>query len=124
VPVGSIVKTLIFIVKSEDKNTPIVTLVAGDKKCNIGLIPGILNLKGVTVRPDAKTVKNITGYSIGGVSPLGLPDKLNIVIDTSLKRFDKVWSAAGHTHCVFGASYSELVNMTGAEESDQIAINL
>ena len=120
VPVGAIVKTLIFIIKSDKIETPVVTLVAGDKKCKTEILPEILNIEGYVSRPDAKLVKNITGYSIGGVSPLGLSAKLDIIIDISLKRFDKIWSAAGHTHCVFGSTYNQLLLMTNGIESDKI----
>ena len=50
-----------------------------------------------------------------------MPDGISIIMDTSLKRFDKIWSAAGHTHCVFPATFDELKDMTGAEESDLIS---
>ena len=123
VPVGAIVKTLVFIIKSDKKEIPVVALISGDKQCDAELLPTILNIEGSVVRPDAKTVKNITGYSIGGVSPLGLSQKLDLIIDTSLKKFDEIWSAAGHTHCVFGSTYSQLIIMTNAKESDQITSN-
>ena len=82
----------------------------------------MLNIEGKVRRPDADIVKDITGYSIGGVSPIGLPDGISIIMDASLKRFDKIWSAAGHTHCVFPATFDVLKDMTGAEESDLISI--
>ena len=79
-----------------------------------------MNIKGTVIRPDANKVKKITGYSIGGVSPVGLPKELDLIIDSSLKRFNKVWSAAGHTHCVFASSFLQLKRMTNAIESDEI----
>ena len=120
-PVGAIVKTLIFLIDDHAKNYPVVALVSGDKLCNTRAIPKVLNIEGKVRRPDADIVKDITGYSIGGVSPIGLPDGISIIMDTSLKRFDKIWSAAGHTHCVFPATFYELKDMTGAEESDLIS---
>ncbi len=119
-PVGAIVKTLVFVICNESEEIPVVTLVAGDKKCKTNRLPKILNIKGTVIRPDANKAKEITGYSIGGVSPVGLPKELDLIIDTSLKRFNKVWSAAGHTHCVFAASFSQLRKMTNAIESDEI----
>ncbi len=74
------------------------------------------------IRPDANKVKNITGYSIGGVSPIGLPLNINVIIDTSLKRFDILWSAAGHPHCVFSSTFDELKHFTKATESDEISL--
>jgi prolyl-tRNA editing enzyme YbaK/EbsC (Cys-tRNA(Pro) deacylase) len=98
-----------------------VALVSGDKLCNTRVIPKVLNIEGKVRRPDANIVKDITGYSIGGVSPIGLPEGISIIMDTSLKRFDKIWSAAGHTHCVFPATFEELKYMTGAEVSELIS---
>jgi prolyl-tRNA editing enzyme YbaK/EbsC (Cys-tRNA(Pro) deacylase) len=121
VPVGAIVKTLIFIIDSHTENYPVVALVSGDKLCNTSVIPKVLGIEGKVRRPDANIVKDITGYSIGGVSPIGLPDGISIIMDTSLKRFDKIWSAAGHPHCVFPATFEELKDMTGAEVSDLIS---
>ena len=120
VPVGAIVKTLVFVINSKTKEVPVVTLVAGDKKCNTEMLPNILDIEGIVVRPDARRVKEITGYSIGGVSPLGLPKELDLIIDTSLKRFQKLWSAAGHPHCVFAATFAQLSQITGAIESDDV----
>ena len=121
VPVGAIVKTLIFIIDDNGENYPVVALVSGDKLCNTRAIPKVLNIEGKVRRPDADIVKDVTGYSIGGVSPIGLPDGISIIMDASLKRFDKIWSAAGHTHCVFPSTFDELKDMTGAEESDLIS---
>ena len=70
---------------------------------------------------NADKVKLITGFSIGGVSPVGLPSELDLIIDTSLKRFETIWSAAGHTHCVFSATYENLNKIIKAVESDEIA---
>ena len=120
VPVGAIVKTLVFVINHKTKEVPIVTLVAGDKKCNTDMLPKILEIKGTVIRPDANEVKEITGYSIGGVSPVGLPKELDLIIDTSLKRFGKIWSAAGHSHCVFAATFAQLSKITNAIESDEV----
>ena len=120
VPVGAIVKSLIFLIHSERQEIPVVTLISGDKKCLTDMIPKVLSVEGKVRRPDAKQVKEITGYSIGGVSPIGLPANTEMIIDSSLRRFDRIWSAAGHTHCVFSASFIQLKEMTGALESDEI----
>tara|TARA_B100001029_G_C14733781_1_gene271776 strand:+ start:112 stop:561 length:450 start_codon:yes stop_codon:yes gene_type:complete len=120
VPVGAIVKTLVFIISDNNHNTPVIALVAGDKQCRTDMLPRVLGCCGEVIRPRADIVKEITGYSIGGVSPLGLPEKLDVILDASLKRFETIWSAAGHTHCVFPATFVQLANMTKSIESDQI----
>ena len=120
VPVGAIVKSLIFMIHNERQEIPVITLISGDKKCFTDMIPKVLNVEGSVRRPDAKQVKEITGYSIGGVSPIGLPANIEMIIDSSLRRFDRIWSAAGHTHCVFATTFIQLKEMTGALESDEV----
>ena len=120
VPVGAIVKTLVFTINSQTKEVPVVTLVAGDRQCDTDMLLKILDVRGTVMKPDANKVKQITGYSIGGVSPIGLPKALDLIIDTSLKRFEKIWSAAGHPHCVFASTFAQLSKMTNAIESDEI----
>ena len=120
VEVGAIVKTLVFVIRRQTHEIPVIALVAGDKRCNTDAFIKLLNIEGKIVKPDADRVKEITGFSIGGVSPIGLPNELHLIIDSSLKRFETIWSAAGHTHCVFAATYKQLKEMTNATESDEI----
>ena len=120
VEVGAIVKTLVFVIRRQTHEIPVIALVAGDKRCNTDAFIKLLDIEGKIVKPDADRVKEITGYSIGAVSPIGLPNELHLIIDSSLKRFETIWSAAGHTHCVFAATYKQLKEMTNATESDEI----
>jgi prolyl-tRNA editing enzyme YbaK/EbsC (Cys-tRNA(Pro) deacylase) len=67
-------------------------------------------------RADANYVKDVSGYSVGGVSPLGWISKPEVIlIDEALKDYDIVWAAAGHPHAVFPTTYSELIQCTGAQ---------
>jgi hypothetical protein len=65
-------------------------------------------------RVDADFVKEISGYSIGGVAPLGWIFPATILIDETLNDYDVVWAAAGHPHAVFPTSYAELIKASGA----------
>ena len=105
--VGAIVKSLLF--KAE--NTFILCLIAGDKKGSLNKIKKILNIKDVSMAT-AEDVKVITGYTIGGVSPVGHLNKINILIDNSLKRFTSLFAAAGHPNCVFKVDFVDLKKMT------------
>ena len=105
--VGAIVKSLLF--KAE--NTFILCLVAGDKKGSLNKIKKILNIKDVSMA-SADEVKDVTGFTIGGVSPIGHLKKINIYIDNSLERFDNLYAAAGHPNCVFKINYSNLQKIT------------
>ena len=62
----------------------------------------------------ADEVKNITGFTIGGVSPVGHLNNVDIFIDNSLKRFESLYAAAGHPNCVFKMNYINLQKITKA----------
>jgi prolyl-tRNA editing enzyme YbaK/EbsC (Cys-tRNA(Pro) deacylase) len=96
-------------------------LVAGDPRCLEGNLPAALNMQGKVTRPQASEVKGITGFTIGGVAPVGLTHPLPMVIDRSLKRFETVYAAAGHPHCVFATTPAALARITGGIVSASIA---
>ena len=105
--IGAIVKSLVF---KTEKNF-ILCLVAGDKKASIKKIKSFLNLKDVSMA-SADDVKVVTGYTIGGVSPVGHLSKIDIFIDNSLQRFSSLFAAAGHPNCVFKLNFNELKKIT------------
>jgi len=105
--IGAIVKSLLF---KTDK-TFILCLIAGDKRASLNKIKKRLNIKDVSMA-SANDVKNITGYSIGGVSPIGHLKKIHIFIDNSLIRFSTLYAAAGHPNCVFKITYTNLQKIT------------
>ena len=111
--VGAIVKSLLF--KAND--TFLICLVAGDKRCSLNKLKKILNKKDVCMA-NAEEVKENTGFSIGGVSPVGYIKKLDILIDKSLNRFAIVFAAAGHPNCVFKINYYELIKITNGSEKE------
>ena len=105
--VGAIVKSLLF----RTENTFTLCLVAGDRKASLNKIKKILNIKDASMA-SADEVKNITGYTIGGVSPVGHLNKINIFIDNSLQRFTSLFAAAGHPNCVFKINFIDLKKIT------------
>ena len=105
--IGAIVKSLLF--KTENSFT--LCLVAGDKRASLNKIKKILNIKDVSMA-SADDVKNITGYTIGGVSPIGHLNKVDVFIDNSLKRFTSLFAAAGHPNCVFKINFTDLQKIT------------
>ena len=121
VEVGAIVKTLIFKLKSEVSDTPVAALISGDRKCSTNILGRLAGIEGKCTRPNADEVKSITGYSIGGVSPVGLPPTLIVLMDEMLNRYETVWAAAGHPHCVFPISFFELQRLANATISDQVS---
>ena len=105
--VGAIVKSLLF----RTENFFILCLIAGDKKASLNKIKKIFNIKDASMA-SADEVKNITGYTIGGVSPIGHLNKLEIFIDHSLERFNELFAAAGHPNCVFKINFLNLQKIT------------
>jgi prolyl-tRNA editing enzyme YbaK/EbsC (Cys-tRNA(Pro) deacylase) len=97
VEVGQIVKSLVFL-RGDDA---VLVLCAGDRRVDaerLGLSPA-----------PAERVRAVTGFSIGGVPPLGHDVDLDTTIDESLRRFEVVWAAAGTPHDVFGVHTDELI---------------
>lgn len=110
---GAIVKTLVFATQGEEGLTPIICLVAGDRRCAKAAVKAALQLERKVSTPGADFVKQATGYTIGGVSPAGLPKGVPVLIDPSLARFETLWAAAGHPYCVFQTSFQELQAICG-----------
>ena len=107
--VGAIVKSLLF----KTQNSFILCLVAGDRRASLTMIKKILNIKDVSMA-SADEVKKITGYTIGGVSPVGHENKIDILMDNSLERFNSLYAAAGHPNCVFKTNFKDLQKITNS----------
>ena len=116
-PLGSIVKSLVFTVGG----APVMALVAGDCRCDTGALGQALGRVGKVRRADADAVRDATGFSIGGVAPLAHETPLPVAIDASLGRFETVYAAAGHPHCVFATTMDELQRLTGGTVTPEIA---
>jgi len=114
---GQIVKSLVFAIDG----VPVMALVAGDRRCRQNELASALGLDGKVGRADADVVKAVTGFSIGGVPPLAHTSPLPLAIDGSLWRFETVYAAAGHPHCVFPECPDALARMTGGVVTDAIA---
>ncbi len=119
-PLGAIVKSLVFSVDDQ----PVMALISGDRCCVSKILPQLTGLEGRVSRADADAVRAATGYAIGGVPPLGHPSPLPTVIDGALQRFDAIYAAAGHSHCVFGTTLDELVRLSGGAVNDDVGQDL
>ena len=111
--VGSIIKSLFL----RTKNSFLLCLIAGDKRCSLNKIKKILGEKDVSMG-NADQVKEITGFTIGGVSPIGHLNPLKVYIDQSLSRFTNIFGAAGHPNCVFKINFKDLQKITNVEVMD------
>ena len=112
IEVGQIASSLIFKLPN---GSPLLIITSGRHRVDTQLVA--LNL-GVDAlgRVDADFVKDVSGYSIGGVSPLGWISKPEIIlIDEALNDYEVVWAAAGHPHAVYPTTYDELIQCSGAQ---------
>jgi prolyl-tRNA editing enzyme YbaK/EbsC (Cys-tRNA(Pro) deacylase) len=108
-PVAAIVKSLVFTLDGE----PVLVLVSGANRVDTDALGA--RLGGVLGKADARTVKQVTGYSIGGVPPLAHSQALRTVIDEHLLALDVVWAAAGSATAVFSLAPDDLVRLSGGE---------
>tara|TARA_B100000427_G_C15310035_1_gene507886 strand:- start:259 stop:741 length:483 start_codon:yes stop_codon:yes gene_type:complete len=105
--VGAIVKSLLL----RTKSSFLLCLVAGDKKCSLNKLKKILKEKDVSMA-NADEVKEVTGFTIGGVSPVGHLKDIKIYVDSSLSRFNNIYAAAGHPHCIFKINFEKIQKIT------------
>ena len=113
--VGAIVKSLLFKTGSDF----ILCLVAGDKRCSLNKLKKITNIKDISMA-SPEEVKAQTGYTIGGVSPVGHINKIEILIDNSLERFIYLYAAAGHPNCIFKINFKNLQKITNGKVKEII----
>ncbi len=92
-----IVKSLVF--KNMETEEPILVLASGTNRVNEEAISAFAG--GPVGRPDAKFVKNVTGFSIGGIPPMGHKQQLTVFVDEDLLTYDEIWAAAGTPNAVF-----------------------
>jgi prolyl-tRNA editing enzyme YbaK/EbsC (Cys-tRNA(Pro) deacylase) len=112
IEVGQIASSLIFTLPS---GNPLLIITSGRHRVDTALVAQGLGIPELG-RADANFVKEVSGYSVGGVSPLGWISKPEIIlIDEALSDYDVVWAAAGHPHAVYPTTYDELIQCTGAQ---------
>lgn len=110
VEVGQIAKSLLF--KSKDNYFMLVA--AGDRRVDGKRIKELAGARVRMATPD-ETLE-ITGYPVGGVCPFALNTPLPIYVDESLKRFDRIFPAAGNANSAIPTSYERLIAVTRAVE--------
>jgi len=108
--VGAIVKSLLF----RTGDDFILCLVAGDKRCSLNKLRKLKDKKDILMA-SPEEVKTQTGYTIGGVSPIGHINNIEIIIDKSLKRFNQLFAAAGHPNCVFKINFINIQKITNGK---------
>ena len=107
------VKSLVFKTGTEF----LVCLISGDKRCSLNKLKKVISKKDVSMA-SADDVKAQTGFTIGGVSPVGHINDLDIIIDKTLERFQIVYAAAGHPNSIFKIDISKLKDLTKGRVED------
>ena len=111
IEVGQVASSIVFKLPS---GNPLLVITSGRHRVDTELVAKNLGVEKLH-RADADFVKNASGFSIGGVSPVGWVNKPEIIlIDQALNDYDVAWAAAGHPHSVYPTSFEELVRVTGA----------
>ena len=110
---GAIVKSLVFKTETEF----LVCLISGDKRCSLNKLKKVISKKDVSMA-SADEVKAQTGFTIGGVSPVGHINNLDIIIDKTLERFQIVYAAAGHPNSIFKIDILKLKDLTKGRVED------
>ena len=115
IEVGQIASSLVF--KLPD-GSPLLVITSGRHRVDTDLVARHLEVSALA-RADADWVKSVSGFSVGGVAPIGwesedLSVRTKVVIDQALAEYEVMWAAAGHPHAVFPTSFDELHRITGA----------
>jgi prolyl-tRNA editing enzyme YbaK/EbsC (Cys-tRNA(Pro) deacylase) len=105
-PVEAIVKSLLFVAGDR----AVLVLASGPNRVDTTLVEQVIG--GPVTMADAKTVKLATGYSIGGVPPIGHPNPLRTIVDETLLDLPEVWAAAGSANSVFAIAPDRLVQLS------------
>ena len=112
IEVGQIASSIIFKLPNE---SPLLVITSGRHRVDTELVAKELSVDNLA-RVDADYVKELSGFSIGGVAPLGWINPPAItLIDLALNDYEVIWAAAGHPHAVFPTNYAELITCTGAK---------
>jgi prolyl-tRNA editing enzyme YbaK/EbsC (Cys-tRNA(Pro) deacylase) len=112
IQVGQVASSIVFKLPS---GNPLLVITSGRHRVNTELVATHLGVEKLH-RADADFVKDASGFSIGGVSPVGWVNKPEIIlIDEALNDYKVVWAAAGHPHAVYPTSFAELLECTGAK---------
>jgi prolyl-tRNA editing enzyme YbaK/EbsC (Cys-tRNA(Pro) deacylase) len=114
---AQIVKSLVF--RGVTSGVPVLVVASGANRVSEAKLEALL---GEPVRMgDPKFVREVTGYAIGGIPPVGHAQKLNTIVDAHLMALDGLWAAAGHPNSLFPLTPDELVKMTGGRIAEVAA---
>jgi len=121
---GQIVKSLVFVAPREEAgHEPVLCLVSGTNRVDVTRLAAVVGEPGIR-RATAREARDLTGYAIGGIPPVGHAHGIRVVMDPDLGRFGEVWAAAGADRAVFPigpAALRALANAVVAPLADPAA---
>lgn len=106
--VAQIIKSLLF--RTKDTRKPVLVLASGVNRVNEKAIA--LHLGEKIEKADANFTREVTGFAIGGIPPVGHQQVLTTFIDEDLLKLDILWAAAGTPFAVFSLHAKDLQNLT------------
>ena len=110
-PVGAIANSLVF---ATADGQPVLILTSGAHRVDTAKVAAQIGTPALK-RASPDFVRQHTGQVIGGVGPIGHPAPIRTILDTELADFEQIWAAGGIAHAVFPITYSDLLEMTGAQ---------
>jgi Cys-tRNA(Pro) deacylase len=113
VEVGQIAKTILFLADG----APVIVVISGDRRVDPKKVRALGHGKKVQLA-GPEDVARYTGFAVGAVSPVALPEGIPVYLDRSLRRFDLIYPAAGETNSMFRTTPAELLALSGGIEGD------
>lgn len=110
--VGEIAKSVLFIVGGN----PVLVVTSGDVKVRNPKLKEVTGLTGKVRLPSAEEVVQHTGYAPGGVCPFLLPESLSVLVDSSMRRFPRVYAAAGNAHSAVPITVEQILAIASGRE--------
>ncbi len=115
IAVGQIAKSVVF--RRREDDAAVLVVASGDRRVDEAKVSALVGEIG---RADPQFVKARSGFTIGGVAPVGHAFAMVTLIDRDLFRFDEIWAAAGHPNGVFRLTPRDLEALTGAPVADVV----
>ncbi len=113
VAVGQIAKTILLLVD----DGPVVVVISGDRRVDFRKVKALRGGRRVRLAgPEDVTAR--TGFKVGAVSPVALPEGIPVYLDASLRRYETVYPAAGETNNMFATTPAELLALSRGCEAD------
>lgn len=111
---GQIVKSLVFVTPHDDGALePVLCLVSGPNRVDLARLAAVIGDRDIR-RATAREANELTGFTIGGIPPIGLPGPVRVVMDPDLGRYPIVWAAAGTSRAVFPVPPATLAMLANA----------